>query len=296
MNNAANQFANDKLAYPVKLPDQPLFTPVAVRPTHALFTVLTAGLLKVYSIGLADGRHYFADVGFNHRLYFNRHMVRSGNKYFWRVNTSQPFEQVVSIPIAFRLPVSVEVHNFYGEGLNKFDFRYSILIVVPDIYVVGRLNNLKDEMPLKSIELAVKEAARTISAEPNYEQLITSDAEFMASLKRIVQKNKNVAETGMQVKEISCEFLVGDSDLFNLIKEIYARIKKSKSLNQITELEWRRYLESAVPDIALQEETKRMELTLNALIALGLPISENELRAKAADLSGRIFGAKSDND
>jgi hypothetical protein len=150
-------------------------------------------------------------------------------------------------------------------------------------------------MPLKTIELAVKEAARTISADRDYKQLFISDAEFTASIKRVVQKNKIVAETGMQVKEISCEFLIGDRDLFNLIKEVYARYEKSKSLGQISENEWRRYLECAVPDIALQEGTKRLELTLNALIALGLPISESELRAKAADLSDRIFGTKADN-
>jgi hypothetical protein len=290
MNNATNQNMNDKLEYPVKLPDQNLFSPVSLRPVHALFTFVSAGMMKIYKLNMADGRHYIADVGFNHRLYFNKHTVRSGNKYFWRITSTEPFEKVVSIPTAFRLPVSVEVHNFYQAGLNKFDFKYSLTIVIPNIYVVGRLMNLDDEVPLKKIELAVKEAARTVGADRDYKQLCVSAPELTELIKSIVEKNKIVEETGMQIKEISCEFLVGDQDLFNLIKKIYARCEESKSLGLISELEWRRYLESAVPNIALQEETRRQELIMNALVTLGLPISEYELRSKAREFSSKIFG------
>jgi hypothetical protein len=291
MSDKTRQYANAKPDYPVRLPDQNLFSPASIKTVHAGFTLLSGGLLKIYQLSLADGRHYLADVGFNHYLYFNKHTARSGKKYFWRVNTKQPFEKVLCVPTAFRLQVSVETHNVYQDGLNKFDFKYSVVIVVPDAYVVGRLLSLDDEMPLKSIELVIKDAARAVTAERHYNQLFKSAPELTASIKRDVQNHKIVTETGLLIKEISCEFFVGDSDLFNLVKKIYARCEESKSLGQISEVEWRRYLEAAVPEIALQEETRRRELILNAIITLGLPISEGELRAKAYDLSSKIFGS-----
>ncbi|HEX8143805.1 MAG TPA: hypothetical protein VF553_14500 [Pyrinomonadaceae bacterium] len=292
MNNTAQRHSQVKTDYPLRLPDQNIFAPVEIKPVHAIFSLMTGGLLKIYQLRMSEGRHYLADVGFNHYLYFNKQMTGSGRKYFWRLNMKQPFEKVLCVPSAFRLPVSVEIHNFYRDGLNKFDFKYSIIIVVPDLYVVGRLMSLDDEMPLKSIELVVKEAARTMSADRDYKQLFISAPELTESIKRDVQSNKIVMETGLLIKEISCEFLVGDRDLFNLVKKIYARCEESRSLGQISESEWRRYLESAVPEIALQEETRRGELILNAIIALGLPISESELKSKAYDLSSKIFGPK----
>ena len=292
MNNVAYRSANDKLEYPVRLPGQSLFTPAAVKPVHTLFTLATGGLFRIYQLSLNDGRHYLADVGINHYLYFNKHTTRSGKKYFWRVNTKQPFEKVLSIPTAFRIPVSVEIHNTYQDGLNKFDFQYSVIIVVPDSHVVGRLVSLDDEMPLKSIELVVKEAARVVGSERDYRQLFKSAPELTESIKRDVRNNHMVKETGLLVKEITCEFLVGDKDLYALVKKIYARCEETKSLGQISEEEWRRYLEEAVPAIALQEKTRRGELILQAIIALGLPISESELRSKAYDLSNKIFGSE----
>jgi hypothetical protein len=293
MNNAAQRETNDRLEYPVRLPGQSLFTPAAIKPAHTLFTLLVSGgLLKIFQMSLADGRHYLADVGFNHYLYFNKHTARSGRKHFWRVNTKQPFEKVLSIPTAFRFPVSVEIHNTFQDGLNKFDFQFSVILVVPNPHVVGRLVSLDNETPLKSIELVVKEAARAAGSERDYRQLFRSAPELTESIKRDVRDNHIVKETGLLVKEITCEFLVGDQNLFNLVRKIYSRYEESKSLGLISEDEWRRYLESAVPEVALREGTRRGELILQAMVALGLPIAEGELRSKAYDLSSRIFGSK----
>lgn len=293
MNYKSTQSANGNLEYPTQLPNQSLFSQELdkVKTIHPIFTFLSGGLLKIYQVNLADNRHYVADVGFNHRLYFNKNTTHSEKKFFWKINTPEPLEKVVSIPIAFRLPVSVEIHNFYQNGLNKFDFQYSIIIVVPDQYVVGRLMSLDGEKPLQSIQLAVIDAARGAGAKRDYKQLFIAASEFTELIKDKVRKNKYVMETGLQVKEISCEFLVGDKDLFALIKKIYARYEESKSLSQITETEWRRYLESAVPAIALQERTKRRELIMNAFVALGLPISEREIQSKVDEFSNKIFGS-----
>lgn len=290
MNNPANSKLNPAQSYPVRLPDQNLFSPVEIKPVHGIFNLFSGWLFKIHKVCMEDGIHYISDIGFNQRLYFNKTKVRSGNKYFWRVNTSKPFEKIASIPMAFRLPVSVETHNFYQSGLNKFEFKYSIIMVVPDSYVVARLMSLELERPFKSIELAVQGAAREIVAERDYKLLFTASSEITKAIKDAVTKDQTVVETGVQIKDISCEFLIGDQDLFSLVKKIYARCEEAKSLSSISELEWRRYLESAVPGIALQEETRRRESIINALVALRLPISDNELRSEAIDLSKKIFG------
>jgi hypothetical protein len=271
--------------YPVMQPDQPLFTTVQPSPVHWLFQFLSGWLFKIYKIKMEDTMYYVSDIGFNQRLYFHKHDAHTSNKHFWRINTLEPFERTVSVPMVFRFPVSAKTHNFHDDGLNTFDFRYSLIIVIPNNYTVARLLSLERQQPLKTIEEAVQLAARTVTGHLPHKQLFISSSEITEAIKQAVAGDPNIIEIGIKIKEISCAFLAGNQDIFDLMKTIY----RAKSLSQISDMEWHRYLQAAVPAEALQEETKRREHTINALALLGLPISPNELQTKVAELERTNF-------
>jgi len=289
MTPVASEFS--KTGIVEKRPGLPLFeevTPIRVlRPV----TWMTAGLMRVYELTLKESYLYVADMNLNLRDYFCRKTAGSGRKYFWRYNAKHPFERVLALPSQFRVPVSVRAHNFV-DGIFEFSYVFSVLMNVPDRYVVARLLSQQDKNTLIALQDAVYESTRVLMQDMSHISLHIIDEGCTSSIKQSVARNKLVADTGLVIEEVACQVIHEDKNLTALIRKISERERECKSLSKIPAEDWEKYLESLSPGNALAERTKVFDILANIIIATRMPVSASNLRAEINQIRTQMFSRR----
>ncbi|HEX8069463.1 MAG TPA: hypothetical protein VF546_05905 [Pyrinomonadaceae bacterium] len=304
-----------------KTPHEGVWEAVPVGETqHPWIRYLSFGLFRVFSLSLDDRYLYAVDVGgCNEIHYLDRQSLGAGQKFFLKLNVDDPVFgrltrrgqpgnlwalRAYRVPRSFRLNVPVKVLNFPPEGgCYAHSFTWSLLLRIADHRTVARLRWAESlhHSPFKSVAAALDQATRGLLAAEDFKSLMLTDGRLRAAILASVRELPVVSEPGLILEALDCHGLSGDPAAILMAQQIHRRYEECRSLGAIPPEWFKRLLELACPEEALRARAKEpeyrarlIEVLINALVAMRLPVGPEELRRFVVELIDDLWAAPAD--